>query len=81
MRRGYAAVGADESSHVFDDPEDGGVGLEAEVDFFLDVVDGDHLRGGHDDCAVCLAELEVLSDGDVLVGGARRGCVRTGYCR
>lgn len=77
----YAAVRTDEGSHVFDDAEDGRVGLEAEVDFFLDVVDGDHLRGGDDDCAVLLAELEVLRDGDVLVGGAGRRCVSECYCR
>jgi len=72
VRRGYVAVGTHEGGHVLDDAEDGGVRLEAEVDFFLHVVDGDHLGSGDDDCAVLLAELEVLRDGDVFVRSAWR---------
>jgi hypothetical protein len=72
VRREYVAVRTDEGGHVLDDAEYRSVGLEAEVDFFLHVVDGDHLRSGDDDGAVLLAQFEVLSDGDVLVGGAWR---------
>lgn len=70
---GGLAVGTDEARHVLDKAEDGEADLAAKVNFLVYVLQGDLLGGGDEDGTVDARVLEVLYDGEVLIGSAGRG--------
>jgi len=67
-------MGADESTHVFDQAEDRYADLATKADLLAYIGQSHSLRGGDKDDAIGVVCLEVLHNRDVFIRGARR-CV------
>lgn len=67
------AVWADEAGHVLDEAEDGETDFAAEIDLFVDILEGDVLGCRDKDGTIDAALFEVLDDAEVLVRCAGRG--------
>ncbi len=64
------AFGTDETGHVFDHANNWNFGSLAKCDLLSHVQQTDLLRSGHYYCSGNAAWLEILSDGQVLIGCA-----------